>query len=223
MGNGAIPLVLGVFAGLAAVVDWAAVWAQAGGRVGARRVEYAAKPLVVVLLFGAALSLDSASPEAARWWVVAALVFSLAGDVLLMLPPSGRFEAGLASFLAAHLCYMGGFAAMGLSWTRVGLAAVVLVAVAAVIGPPVLRGAARGGRAVRGPVALYMLAISAMAALAVGTGRWSAAVGAGLFYESDAMIAWSRFVRPWPRDKVAIIVVYHAAQALLVVSLTLGT
>ena len=47
-------------------------------------------------------------PTPARAWFVAALVFSLAGDVLLMLPRE-QFVAGLSAFLVAHLCYIVGF------------------------------------------------------------------------------------------------------------------
>ena len=35
-------------------------------------------------------------------------MFSLAGDVLLMLPRD-QFVAGLSAFLVAHLCYIAGF------------------------------------------------------------------------------------------------------------------
>jgi uncharacterized membrane protein YhhN len=211
-----IPLVLGVFAAVSAVADWAAVaWRR-------RAVEYVCKPLVMVLLTLVVVWPGvSAYPPGARWWFVAALLCSLAGDVFLMLPPAGQFELGLASFLVGHLCYMAGFAVMGVSWARVAVAGVVLAGLGAVVGRRVLGGVGSSSR-LRVPVAAYMTVISLMAALAVGTGRWGAVVGAALFYESDAMIAWNRFVRPWPWAKVAIIVTYHAAQALLVLSLVAG-
>ncbi len=95
-----------VGAGLFAVGDWVAK---------ARRhtvLEYVCKPTALLALIGTALVLTPMhDAEARRVWFVAALVFSLAGDVFLMLP-TDRFVAGLAAFLVAHVCYVGGF------WTK---------------------------------------------------------------------------------------------------------
>ena len=46
-----------------------------------------------------------------------------------------------------------------------------------------------------------------------------AVVGAGLFYVSDALIAWNRFVAETRHGRVAIMVTYHLAQMGLVLSL----
>jgi uncharacterized membrane protein YhhN len=61
--------------------------------------------------------------------------------------------------------------------------------------------------------------ITVMVGSAVSGGGTLAAAGAATFMASDAMIAWNRFVRPFPGARVAIIVTYHLAQAALVVSL----
>ena len=50
------------------------------------------------------------------------------------------------------------------------------------------------------PVLAYMLVISAMVATAIGAGRFFAVVGAVLFYASDSLIAWDRFVVRPPDD-----------------------
>ena len=44
-------------------------------------------------------------------------------------------------------------------------------------------------------------------------------VGAALFVASDAMIAWDRFVAPFPAADLGIMVTYHLGQAGLVLSL----
>jgi len=44
--------------------------------------------------------------------------------------------------------------------------------------------------------------------------------GAGLFYVSDALIAWNRFLRETRHGRLAIIITYHLAQIGLVLSLT---
>ncbi|MCD6285147.1 MAG: hypothetical protein J7M39_04450, partial [Anaerolineae bacterium] len=61
-------------------------------------------------------------------WFVVALVFSLAGDIFLMLPDEKWFVPGLLAFLVGHLCYIVGF---NPTWPPVG--AVALVAVVAVV------------------------------------------------------------------------------------------
>jgi uncharacterized membrane protein YhhN len=195
-----------------AAADWAAV------HVDARRVEYLCKPLTMVLLIGAALAIEPAD-GAVRWWFVAGLVLSLAGDVFLM-SPRNLFVAGLASFLVAHLAYVVGMHVAGVAALPllVGLA-VVSLAMAAV-GSRIVRGVRRGAEpGLAGPVVAYMLVISAMVASAVGTVNPAWIAGASLFYASDALIAWNRFVGSTPHPRVSIMVTYHIGQIGLVLGL----
>jgi uncharacterized membrane protein YhhN len=82
-------------------------------------------------------------------------------------------------------------------------------------------GAVRAGpqRDLAVPVVVYMVVISAMVTCALATGNVLAAVGASLFFASDALIAWNRFVAPLAWAPVAIMVTYHLGQAGLVTSL----
>jgi hypothetical protein len=59
-----------------------------------------------------------------------------------------------------------------------------------------------------------------MGACAFASGIALGAIGALLFMTSDALIGEERFVRHRAWQPLAIIVTYHVAQALLVVSLT---
>ena len=61
----------------------------------------------MVLLIGVALELNVSS-DLERGAFVVALVFSLIGDVFLMLPGERWFVFGLGSFLAGHLAYVVG-------------------------------------------------------------------------------------------------------------------
>ena len=70
-----------------------------------------------------------------------------------------------------------------------------------------------------GPVVAYTAVISAMVVVAIGSGDGFAAAGALLFYTSDSLIAWDRFVSPRTWARHAIMITYHLAQAGLVVSL----
>lgn len=199
-------------AGIFAVGDWLA---KARGQ---RTLEYVCKPATLVALVIAACVLDpAADAHTRRAWFVVALVFCLAGDVLLMVPRD-LFVGGLAAFLLGHLCYVAGF------WTHgpaLAAFAVSGVAVAAVVLPLARRilGALARQRELRPPVVAYMVVISLMLASAIATRNPWAAVGAALFVWSDSMIAWDRFVRPFRWAPVAIMVTYHLGQAGLVVSL----
>jgi uncharacterized membrane protein YhhN len=204
-----------VAAGLLAVVDWVAVARAAAG------LERLAKPAVVAALVATVL-LNGPGAEPRTWLLVGALLASLAGDVLLL--PPGRFTAGLAAFLVAHLAYLGIFlfdvgwlpgAAFGAAGT------LVLLATA---GRMILAGAAASGAAI--PVAAYLVAISAMAIAASASGSAIAALGAWLFVASDTLLGWDRFAGPAPatpaaaaRRRVAIMVSYHTAQIALTVAI----
>jgi uncharacterized membrane protein YhhN len=202
-----------VGAGLLAVCDWIAV-----GR-GVRPLEHLSKPGALVLLIGVALALDPAHGDVRVWFVVA-LVLSLAGDVFLMLP-SDRFIAGLASFLLAHIAYVVGLNLHGGSAAELALAALPVVVVAALLATRILRAvAAAGERELMPPLVAYMLVISAMLTSALAGGNAWAAIGATLFFASDALIAETRFVRtPTAVTRVAIMVTYHLGQTGLVLSL----
>lgn len=196
----------------AACVDWIAVQQEN------KALEYVCKPLTMVLLVGSALTLDPNQP-AVRAWFVAALVLSLAGDVFLMLPKD-LFVFGLGAFLLGHIAYIVGMHVDGVEGPRFLLGIVVVMAVLAVIGTMVLRGARAGpDPKLAGPVVAYMFVISAMVASAIGVGHVTGIVGASLFYVSDALIAWNRFLRETRHARLSIMVTYHLAQMGLVLSL----
>lgn len=201
-----------VVAAVLAVGDWTARARRSP------RLEYVCKPGALgALLAGAALLHPAPGLADRRGWFVAALALSLLGDVLLMLP-SDRFVAGLAAFLLAHLCYVAGFLTRAPSAAGFVVAAVVVAVLVAPVAVRIVAGL--GPRSsLRVPVLAYMVVISVMAAAALSSGRPLAGAGAVLFAASDAMIAWNRFVRPFPAASVAIMVSYHLGQAALVLSL----
>ena len=207
-------MVVGAFvvAGVLAVVDWIGVWRDDA------RLRWLGKPGVMVALIVAAVGADGA-PSAVRAWFVIALVLSLAGDVALLLPERW-FVAGLASFLLAHLAYILGMVQLPLEWA---LGALTVLALGAVIGPPLLRAVRAGQPSMLGPVAAYLVVISAMAITAWCTAEPWLIVAAMAFFASDAMLGWGRFVTPTRERRfdrrvgaVAVMITYHAAQACFV-------
>ena len=196
----------------AAGFDWVAV------HQGQKALEYVCKPLTLLLLIGCALALHP-DEGAVRAWFVVALVLCLIGDVFLMLPQD-LFVFGLGSFLLGHIAYIVGMHVDGVDGPRFLIGIVVVMVLLAVIGTPILRGVRAGpDPALAGPVVAYMFVISAMVASAIGVGHPAGVLGAGLFYASDALIAWNRFIGETRHGRLAIIVTYHLAQVGLVLSL----
>jgi uncharacterized membrane protein YhhN len=144
------------------------------------------------------------------------LLLSAVGDALLEAP--GRFVAGLATFLCAHVAYTVAFV-LDERRLRAGRAvpfALWLLAAFAYVGPGL------GDMIV--PVIVYMAAIGTMmwrAAARSGDhpGGTVALIGAVLFGLSDTLIAIDRFRATLPGEAVAaIILLYWAGQAGIAVS-----
>lgn len=208
------PLAIGalVAATAFAVLDW---WAVATGRLAVERV---AKPAVIVALIIVAIGIEPVVAEPVRSLALAALGASLVGDVLLL--PGGRFTGGVVAFAVAQVAYAASFLLRPIAPPALFLGVAVGAVVAAVVGRPILGGAPARLRPL---VAVYLVVVLGMAAVATGTIVPLAILGAWVFVLSDAILARSRFLshvggdrRAW---RVANHATYHAAQALLVLSL----
>ena len=187
-----------------------------------KRLEYATKPAVMILLVAAAVLLRPAS-QGERALFVVALILGLAGDVFLMLPD--RFLLpGIAVFLAGHLAYAAGFRFAGFSPPGLVVGTVLVIATAGLFLRRVLGALESSGRAkLRNPVLAYAVVISLMTISATASGNPVAAAGGLLFFFSDVIFAWYRFVKPVPWGQPVNIVMYQAGQAVLVLSLAVGT
>lgn len=214
-----------VIALICAVVDW---WAVANSR---RRVEYIFKPATLIAILIAA-GLLTRGPHDARQalFFLIGLGLSLIGDILLMLRQERLFLAGLAAFLMAHVCYI-----VGLTPTLPPAPAIALLIPVAVIGIALYRPIAaklrqRDKRRLLVPVALYSIVLSLMLFSAWATlfrPTWTAGrrglvvLGASLFFASDVMLAWDRFVTPSPSARLWVHVTYHLGQIALTASIAL--
>ncbi|HEX2078923.1 MAG TPA: lysoplasmalogenase [Longimicrobium sp.] len=196
-----------------------AVLTVAAEQRGVWRGVYLFKPLATVLLLALAAAARQPAAGGYQALVCAGLLFSLAGDVFLMLPRD-RFVAGLASFLAAHLFYVAAFAPR-----PPGLRAPLALAAVLAYGAVLLRALWPRLGTLRAPVALYAAALMAMAwqamewrAVVEGTPALLAAVGAVLFVASDSVLAWERFVRRHAWGQAVVLGTYFAAQWLIALS-----
>ncbi len=182
-------------------------------------VASATKPMLMLALLGGFLAATPAPRARIAVWTSAALVLSLAGDVLFAQPGDLGFILGLGCFLAAHVAYtilflgplrtsrMPRLAALyGLWWF--GLVAVLL---------PHL-----GGLAV--PVLVYGAVLGLSAASALSTNR-TIAVGALLFLLSDSVLAFKLFFPGfdfWQKDFVTM-ALYCAGQGLIALGVVFAT
>lgn len=206
---GSAYVIVGALAVLAMAVDWWSVWTSTIA------VERFAKPAVMVALIALALVGD-AEPSAARWLLVAGLMFGLAGDIFL-LPNVDRFLYGLGCFLVGHLMYSAAFAAMDLAFIGIIGGITAAAALIGYLGWPTVR-AVRGGP-MGPPVLAYMAVIGLMVVLATATHRWPIAAGGVLFATSDGLLGLDRFVSPAPRRRVLVHILYHLGQAGFVLGL----
>jgi uncharacterized membrane protein YhhN len=196
---------------LVAAADWFAV---ASSR---RSLEYFAKPAVMIGLIAVAIAVEPVSP-AERLFFIAALALGLLSDVFLMLPRD-LFLAGLIAAFVEHLAYIAGFRARDLHTGLLEIAlAVALVSVAVVL-PAVINALRKTHPSLVAPVIAYVAVFVIMVASAGGTGSGVALTGALLFFYSDALLAWNRFVKPVGWGRFVNIIAYHSGQALLVLSL----
>jgi len=194
------------------------------------RLEYVPKPAVMIALF---LWLWTyAGLNGALLWFGLGILFSLAGDILLMIPPDRLFLAGLVAFLFAHVTYVIGF---NTPLPRLSAWGILLAVMISLGGARVIRRilaplAAQGQAYLRIPILAYGIVISIMllsalmkltdlswhvgAALLVGAGAF-------LFYVSDIILAWNRFISPIRNGRIYNILSYHLGQIMLITGVVL--
>ncbi len=194
-----------------------------------RPLEYFAKPGVMIALFlWLALSVGLSGPPL---WFGLGLVFSLVGDVFLI--RRDRFLVpALVFFLLAHLSYLVGFNIFlpSLSIWSIFLAIVIGLSAARLLRRILTGLHASGQSALAFPVTAYGLALTLMllsALLTLSNTTWGGlasilvALGAALFFLSDNLLAWDKFVAPISRARFKNIIAYELAQILLIAGVVL--
>jgi len=190
------------------------------------RLEWAAKPAVMLCLF-VWLFVRTGLQEQMLWFGIG-LLFSLAGDVLLMIPHDRMFLPGVAAFLLTHVFYLVGFRDELLNptgWSFVLLFFIFLNA-SRLLRRIVGAMRARGDDRLTMPVIVYGLVISLMLYAAMSTifdpawetgAAFYVSAGAFLFWISDLLLAWNKFVAPTKNGRVPSILAYHLGQIGLIV------
>ncbi|HKC66522.1 MAG TPA: lysoplasmalogenase [Pyrinomonadaceae bacterium] len=180
---------------------------------------YLFKPLTILFIILIALQPKYPTSNFYRYTIITALIFSLAGDVFLMLPQT-RFIQGLVSFLVAHLFYIAAFTTeSGHALSTLDLLPFLFygLLMMRVLWPHLGR--------MRAPVSVYMLVILLMGWAAAS--RWLltgqdgsrlAFLGAVLFILSDSFLAVDRFRRHFRSAQLLVLSTYFTAQWLIALS-----
>ena len=190
-----------------------------------RNLEFIAKPAVMICLF--IWLFVRTGLQGNMLWFGLGILFSLLGDVLLLFPQDRMFIAGMVAFLFTHLFYLLGFEDQLLNptgWSFILLFFILLN------GVRLLRRItgslrARGDHGLVMPVIVYGLVVSLMLYAAMstifdpawGTGpAFYVSAGAFLFWISDLLLAWDKFVSPIKDRRVPSILAYHLGQIGLI-------
>lgn len=183
---------------------------------GTQTQRYLFKPLTTGLILLVALTLPDPVSAIYRMLVAVGIIFSLAGDVFLMLP-GNTFVWGLVSFLVAHLFYIGAYVSRGgfrFHWF-VLLPFVIYGGVLVYLLWPHIGE-------FRIPVIVYAVVLVAMGWQAAelwwsvrDTAALLAMIGAILFLASDSILALDKFRSPLPQRDLLIMSTYYAAQLLI--------
>jgi len=192
---------------------------------GWQKLEWLAKPAVMICLF-VWLYLNTGL-QGLTLWFGAGILFSLAGDVLLMISLDRLFIPGLAAFLFAQAAYIVGFQN---ELSKVNAWSVLLVVIISVSAVRVMRRIAsalreKGKNRLVVPVVLYAAVISVMlyaAMTTISNPEWKSgasflvSAGAFLFYLSDLILAWNKFVASIKNGRILNIAAYHLGQIGLI-------
>jgi uncharacterized membrane protein YhhN len=206
---------------LCVAIACSAVWTIVATVRGRRRGVYVFKPLTTLLVLALAWHMPGTLPLY-KPLVMCGLVFSLFGDVFLMLPRD-RFVAGLVSFLIAHLLYVRAFVDGGGEGFRFTPWILLLFAVYAAVLLRILLPHVT--RTLKVPVIVYAAALLVMAWQAAERGAAGlpggsfAAAGGVLFVVSDSALALDRFRRRFPAAQPLVLATYFLAQALIALSI----
>jgi len=182
---------------------------------------YVFKPLTMVLIITLATLDKNPIVKRYKFLVIAGLIFSLGGDILLMLPYD-LFVFGLVSFLIAQLIYTYAFT-VEIPWRLVWLPALLVLA----YGAGIYLILASGLEDMRIPVVFYLLVILTMGYTAwnqwnQSRSHWAllAFIGAFIFILSDSILAFNKFYQPFLAARGLTLITYFTAQWLIARSIT---
>lgn len=205
----------------------AAMGATVAAATGSHALEYACKPLLMLILSSWFFFNSRRYGDRFTLLVQVGLFFSLVGDVALMFEHLDEFNflIGLGAFLIAMLCYCMAFLhnineVGGSEGWILSSALAIGIGLFAILFSWQLVPHLDEGLAL--PVIAYVVAISLMGILAAfrhartfPRSFWMVLAGAVLFIASDTLLAMNRFIRPLAWGPTMVIFIYAISQFLI--------
>ena len=196
------------------------IWADYNNKL---RLTYLFKPLTLLLMLLVVACYAPNAPANYLSWIFLGLLFSMLGDIFLMLE-NEKFILGLSSFFLAHVFYIVAFASFidlqNIHWWLVFILSVATTGIWFYLKEST-------GRLLI-PVSLYMGIIVMMSLTA---GHWFlqssgdlrfpatlAFIGALIFMCSDTSLSINRFKKKYPWGQFVTLSTYYLAQVLFVLS-----
>ena len=183
-------------------------------RRGSRLGKWLTKPLASVGFVAVAVAAGARGSPVGQA-LLAGLALSLVGDVCLISHRRAAFLGGLFAFLLGHVAFAVAFLLRGLAPLPTLLGLLATTAVALAVGRWLLPHV---DRKMKPPVVAYIVVISAMVGLAIGSFAahpnpllLAAAIA---FFCSDLAVARDRFVAPGFANRLWGLPVYYGAQLL---------
>lgn len=182
---------------------------------------YIFKPLTIILIIIIAFQQDLHISLTYKTFIILGLIFSLIGDVFLMLKKSDFFIQGLSAFLIAHIAYLISITgSIGFQLNYITLIPVIfiLIGFSRIIIPKT--GNKKNYVMVYSSIVFILLwqAVNRFLFLPNDYTLY-AAVGIMLFVVSDSLLAYNKFVKSFKYAQIIILVTYYSAQLLIALSI----
>jgi len=190
-----------------------------------KRLQFPAKPAVMIFLF--IWLYTNTGLQGNALWFGLGILSSLVGDVVLLGKSDRMFLIGLNAFLLTHILYLLGFQEQLRNITAWSFVLLVLIFIngTRILTRIVGSMRARGQNALVIPTIVYSLTISLMLYAGMSTifdPTWTTSasffvsVGAFLFFMSDIVLAWNKFVSPMKNGHILNLITYHLGQICLI-------
>jgi uncharacterized membrane protein YhhN len=189
---------------------------------GNEMIRYVSKSLLMPLLIIFFITSTKTSYSTLKKWIILALLFSWAGDLLLMFESSNSnfFIFGLIGFLIAHIFYIVLFDSIRVKEKfKQSLFPLLPIAVYYLVLIGLLQPHLGD---MQKPVAIYGLVISIMLSFAIDLWRlkdrsvaFLIIFGAFLFICSDSLLAINKFYKQFEYAGIAVMLTYGIAQLLI--------
>jgi uncharacterized membrane protein YhhN len=207
-----------------ALLDWMSAWK------GWRIRLYIAKPATLALL--ALWTWTVTGWQDGFIWFGIGLLFALLGDVFLMLSPK-FFLPGMAAFFVMQVSYLIGFNQEPLEFTLpIAFAAICVGLVASEVLRVIRPGISATVKSKRFliPYIVYFASLTLMLLSTIlclfrpewtQSSAWMAAAGGMLFFASDSLLSFDRFVKRIPHARFWVHLTYHLGQLGIITGVVL--